>query len=58
MGPFRLVAMLALIAAGSTLTLDISFAQDDDTITLPNVTVTGTRLVPGPAGEPRAAAHR
>jgi iron complex outermembrane receptor protein len=40
--------MLALIAAGSTLTLDTSFAQDDDTITLPNVTVTGTRLVPGP----------
>jgi iron complex outermembrane receptor protein len=55
MGPFRLAAALALIAAGSTLTLDISFAQDDDTITLPNVTVTGTRLVPGPGrGTPRS----
>jgi iron complex outermembrane receptor protein len=48
MGPSRLAAALAHIAAGSTLTLDTSFAQDDDTITLPNVTVTGTRLVPGP----------
>jgi iron complex outermembrane receptor protein len=48
MGPFRLAAALALIAAGSTLTLHTPFAQDDDTITLPNVTVTGTRLVPGP----------
>jgi iron complex outermembrane receptor protein len=48
MGPFRLAAALALITAGSTLTLDTSFAQDDDTIALPNVTVTGTRLVPGP----------
>jgi iron complex outermembrane receptor protein len=55
MGPFRLAAALALIAAGSTLTLDISLAQDDDTITLPNVTVTGTRLVPGPGrGTPRS----
>jgi iron complex outermembrane receptor protein len=52
MGPFRLAAALALIAAGSTLTLDTSFAQDDDTITLPNVTVTGTRLVPGPGRGP------
>jgi iron complex outermembrane recepter protein len=52
MGPFRLTAALALIAAGGTLTLDTSFAQDDDTITLPNVTVTGTRLVPGPGRGP------
>jgi iron complex outermembrane receptor protein len=43
-----LAAALALIAASSPLMLDTSFAQDDDTITLPNVTVTGTRLVPGP----------
>jgi iron complex outermembrane receptor protein len=44
--------MLALIAAGSTLTLDTPLAQEDDTITLPNVTVTGTRLVPGPGRGP------
>jgi iron complex outermembrane recepter protein len=52
MGPFRLAAMLALIAASSTLTFNTSFAQEDDTITLPNVTVTGTRLVPGPGRGP------
>ena len=48
MGPFRPAAALALIAAGSTLTLDTPFAQDDGTVELPNITVTGTRLVPGP----------
>ena len=44
--------MLALIAASSTLTLDTPFAQEDETIQLPNVTVTGTRLVPGPGRGP------
>jgi iron complex outermembrane receptor protein len=44
--------MLVLIAASSTLTLDTPFAQEDDIITLPNVTVTGTRLVPGPGRGP------
>jgi iron complex outermembrane receptor protein len=44
--------MLALVAASSTLMLDTSFAQDDGTVELPNVTVTGTRLVPGPGRRP------
>jgi iron complex outermembrane receptor protein len=44
--------MLALIAASTTLTLDTAFAQEDETIQLPNVTVTGTRLVPGPGRGP------
>src|SRR5205807_8029579 len=52
LGPFRLAAALAFIAASSTLMLDTSFAQDDGTVELPNITVTGTRLVPGPGRRP------
>jgi iron complex outermembrane receptor protein len=52
LGPFRPAAALALIVAASALTLDTSFAQDDGTVELPNVTVTGTRLVPGPGRRP------
>src|SRR5262249_24455545 len=58
LGSSRLAAALAIIAGSSTLTFDIAVAQDDSTVTLPGITVTGTRLVPGPgrgsrrSGEP------
>src|SRR5437867_5995526 len=48
LGSSRLAAALAIIAGSSTLTFDIALAQDDGTVTLPGITVTGTRLVPGP----------
>lgn len=53
MGPSRLAAALAIIA-GSIAALDSSaaFAQDDGTILLPGIDVTGTRLVPGPRRRP------
>src|SRR5215510_1352269 len=58
LGSSRLAAALAIIAGSSTLSFDIAVAQDDSTVTLPGITVTGTRLVPGPgrgsrrSGEP------
>ena len=45
-------AALAIIAGSSTLAVDIALAQDDGSITLPDITVTGTRLVPGPGRTP------
>ena len=53
LGPPRLAAALAIIAGSSTLAVDIALAQDDGSITLPGITVTGTRLVPGPGRAPR-----
>jgi iron complex outermembrane receptor protein len=47
-----LAAALAIIAGSSTLALDIALAQDDGAVTLPGITVTGTRLVPGPGRGP------
>src|SRR5262245_6146099 len=52
LGPPRLAAALAIIAGSSTLAVDIALAQDDGSITLPDITVTGTRLVPGPGRTP------
>jgi len=57
LGSSRLAVALAIVAGSSTLTFDVALAQDD-TVTLPGITVTGTRLVPGPgrgsrrSGEP------
>src|SRR5262245_30748421 len=53
LGPPRLAAALAISAGSSPLPVDIALAQDDGSITLPGITVTGTRLVPGPGRAPR-----
>jgi iron complex outermembrane receptor protein len=50
--PSRLAAALAIIAGSGTLAVDGALAQDDGAVTLPGITVTGTRLVPGPGRGP------